>query len=294
MKKVAVFVMITLLCFTLYGCKSKAVKETEQAIDAIGIVTLESEAAIRQAQKMYEFLTDGEKVKVSNRMVLADALETYAAAVAAYQEEQLQKQREEIVSIYTALKEAADLLDKQGTDLYEAWRVAIYDSEEFEGSNLNGAMKHLKSELFLSYEELLDGAACVLTETILGGNWADKPETDKQKSRDSAATGTLFWFCSGKIPAACVLTVGAAYRLNGSVETIENALHMYQEKKPLLYVPGTDDAIWEHMEQLYVSIAAYLDYCQNPTGSFDQSSETINGYRTEIRNAISRLDGVIA
>jgi hypothetical protein len=129
MKKVAVFVMITLLCFTLHGCKSKAVKETEQAIDAIGIVTLESEAAIRQAQKMYEFLTDGEKVKVSNRMVLADALETYAAAVAAYQEEQLQKQREEIVSIYTALKEAADLLDKQGTDLYEAWRVAIYDSE---------------------------------------------------------------------------------------------------------------------------------------------------------------------
>lgn len=273
--------------------KSQAVKDTEAAIAAIGEVTVESEAAIKWAEKLYGILSDKEKAKVENRMLLADAQEAYEQAVADYEKEQKSQRIETVKAVYTALKQAYETVDQHGSDLYEAWRLGIYDKEEFQGSNLNGAMKHLQSELFVSYEDLLSGAAYTLNEKVFGGKWDTITEESKKKNKEAVATGTLFLFCADSIPAACVNTVAGAYLLNGSVEAVQTALELYTEEAELLKQGNDMKKEIEYLEKLYIGIAAYLDFCQSPTGSFNQCAETLTGFRTAVRDSIAYLDAAL-
>lgn len=72
--------LITLtLCFILTGCKGKAVQKTEERINAIGSVSLESEDSIRSARSEYDTLKDKDKEKVENYAVLEYAEKELAA-----------------------------------------------------------------------------------------------------------------------------------------------------------------------------------------------------------------------
>ena len=74
MKKAIALVLTLAMCLSLCACgKSKAVKDVEDAIDAIGEVSLDSEAAIAKAEYMYEFLTESEQAQVENKAILAEA-----------------------------------------------------------------------------------------------------------------------------------------------------------------------------------------------------------------------------
>lgn len=83
MKKViAFFLTIFMLCLSLCSCgKSKAVKNVEDLIGAIGVVSADSEAAVAAAEKAYSELTEKEKETVENAAVLTEAKKTLEIAL---------------------------------------------------------------------------------------------------------------------------------------------------------------------------------------------------------------------
>lgn len=83
MKKViAIFLTIFMLCLSLCSCgKSKAVKNVEDLIGSIGVVSADSEAAVAAAEKAYSELTEKEKETVENATVLTEAKKTLEIAL---------------------------------------------------------------------------------------------------------------------------------------------------------------------------------------------------------------------
>lgn len=79
MKRVFCFFLCVVLCFSLCACKSKEVKATEAAIEAIGEVTLDSEELIVTAEDLYNALVPEDQEQVENYDLLLDARETYDA-----------------------------------------------------------------------------------------------------------------------------------------------------------------------------------------------------------------------
>lgn len=78
MKKAVIFIVSIVLCVSLCVCgKSEAVKSAEDAISAIGEVSVDSGDAIANAEKLYGILTDTEKEKVENRLTLVEAREQF-------------------------------------------------------------------------------------------------------------------------------------------------------------------------------------------------------------------------
>ena len=90
MKKAISLLLVLTMCLSLCACgKSKAAQEAQDAIAAIGTVTLDSEEAILYAEKLYGILTDNEKESVENRLTLVDAREEYDRLVQEAIEEEL-------------------------------------------------------------------------------------------------------------------------------------------------------------------------------------------------------------
>lgn len=113
MKKILIFVLISIMTVSLAGCgKSKAAIAAEEAISAIGTVTLDSETLITEAEKLYGILTEDEKETVENRIELVNAREQYDALVLAQIEaEEKARAEAELAKITAALPEARKLLD---------------------------------------------------------------------------------------------------------------------------------------------------------------------------------------
>lgn len=78
MKQVLSILLALVVCLPLCACgKSQAVKDVEDAIQAIGVVSSDSEEAILKAERMYEYLTESEKSQVENKGTLAEARYAY-------------------------------------------------------------------------------------------------------------------------------------------------------------------------------------------------------------------------
>lgn len=72
-KRTLVAALSLALCGTLAGCTPSEVSDTVAAIDAIGEVTIESQAAIESANEKYEALSDEYKEQVDNYATLEEA-----------------------------------------------------------------------------------------------------------------------------------------------------------------------------------------------------------------------------
>lgn len=78
MKKTTICILCVLMCLVLCACgKSEAVKNTEAAIEAIGTVTLDSGAAIEEAENLYAALPEEEKEQVENYELLLTSRDEY-------------------------------------------------------------------------------------------------------------------------------------------------------------------------------------------------------------------------
>ena len=69
-KSTTAILLAFVLCLALTGCKSKAVQRTEDKINDIGSVSIDSEAAIRAARAEYDDLKEKDQEKVENYPVL--------------------------------------------------------------------------------------------------------------------------------------------------------------------------------------------------------------------------------
>lgn len=279
-------VLCALILLCLAGCgKTEAVKAAELAIEGIGSVSIESGEAIEHAQKLYDILTDDEKAMVDNRILLAEAVESYEQILA-------EQARNTLEAAYDELSKAYDIADRFGSDLYEAWRVGIQDKEQFKGANLNGSLKFLASNLFLSYDDLLEGACCAYSD-MWGGDWNEKPDEDKQKIRDTIATGTLFYFSQNNIYVSCVNCVRFGYELNGSTAEADECIMKAGTAIASIDKSLVDERLLDSFEELKSSLLSLLEFCMEPTGSFNQCGETINDYRNTIRSCMSSIEGAM-
>lgn len=246
MKKIVAFLLAVALCLSVSGCgKSKAAKEAEAAIDAIGEVTIDSGDAIANAEKLYNILTDGEKADVDNRLVLVEAKEAFA---------QLQGEiiYENAKNAYEKLNEVAALCIAGMDDIYGAWYFGIYkasDASYFLYSKFAAETPHLTADE-------LEAAADAMgyTESMVKNSWEK-----------------------------CVLVAEGAIAIRGDYDTIEAAMLEAENILQELTSTYDDYTYYPKLKDYYAAVSSYVNFFVSPTGSFKQLADTVKEFENNIR-----------
>lgn len=85
---------------------------------------------------------------------------------------------------------------------------------------------------------------------------------------------------------SCVNLVTTAYSQNGRFEALNAEL---TEAKEALKVVGEQFPNYQSLMEFYSKTASYFEFAKNPTGSFEQLSETISEYENSLRNCANTL-----
>ena len=139
----------------------------------------------------------------------------------------------------------------------------------------------LASELSLSEDDITKGIASVLVTVGV---------SESAEEVDSAIVDKIFSLLEDDMFSLCVEIVKEAYVANGTVEEIKGHL---DEAKAQMKELSEDYSDYEHYPNLkgyYTTTSSFFDFCQNPTGSFEQVKTTINDYKNEARNYINDLN----
>ncbi len=185
---------------------------------------------------------------------------------------------------YDKITIAYEITESFGSDVYEAWRLGIFESDEI----LDNGIEYLASELSLSEDDLREGVAYALIVNVMGEDWNEAPEDSKQEYKELA--DGAFNLMEDDLFTFCVYVVTGAYITNGTVEKAQMAL---DEAKTLMKELSEKFSDYEHYPNLkgyYTTTSSFFDFCQNPTGSFEQVKDTINDYKNEARDYMNDLN----
>ncbi len=277
MKKISIVLLAMLMVISMAACGgsesggdtpassapqvSAAVQAAIDAIDDIGTVTVDSEEAIKNAEKLYGILTDSEKSQVTNRLALVEAREAFDVLSA------------EIIfknagDAYRKIAQAAEMCIDGMDDIYSIWRFGIYDADEAYTYNI-----FTKMALETSYtSDELEAAAdnCYVTAS-------------------DCVNGSFLW---GDAWQCCLYVVMQAGDDRGDHTKISELL---KEAEEILKEMGNNYSDYEHyptLKQYYSKVASYAEFYDAPTGSFEQLKGTISDYENEIRTLKSDLEFV--
>ena len=127
-------------------------------------------------------------------------------------------------SAYDSIDIAYDITEQFGSDLYEAWRIGIFEEDEL----LSDGAHYLSQQLNLSEEDIKKGIGYIYATSIVGENWDTVAEEDKTKyyNRDSV----LFKMKEDELFSTCVWVVIYSYKLNGKVDEVQTALNTAKEQ----------------------------------------------------------------
>lgn len=184
---------------------------------------------------------------------------------------------------YDNIDIAYEITEQFGSDIYEAWRLGIYDKDEI----LDDGAKHLATELSVSADEIRAGAAYTIA-TMIGEDWDTMSEEDKENYIDKA--DDMFSVMEDDLFSFCVMAVSNAYVVNGKVEEAQTALDAAKAQMKELSSEYSDYEHYPNLKGYFTTTSSFFDFCQNPTGSFEQVKETVNEYKNEARDYISDLD----
>ena len=184
---------------------------------------------------------------------------------------------------YDNIDIAYEITEQFGSDIYEAWRLGIYDDDEI----LDDGADHLASELSLSADEIRAGVAYTVAG-FLGEDWDTMSEEDKNKYIDNA--DSFFEAMEDDLFSFCVVAVSNAYVVNGKVEEAQTALDAAKAQMKELSSEYSDYEHYPNLKGYFTTTSSFFDFCQNPTGSFEQVKDTVNDYKNEARDYISDLD----
>lgn len=173
---------------------------------------------------------------------------------------------------YENIDTAYEITEQFGSDIYEAWRVGIYDDDEL----LKDGVAHLASEISLSKNEIIAGIALILEEDV---------STITEKTANSC-----FKFFEDDLFQFCVMIVSKAYEANGKADEVQKALNEAKTQMKELSEKYSDYEHYPNLKGYYTTTSSFFDFCQSPTGSFEQVKNTINDYRNDARDYISDLD----
>jgi len=181
---------------------------------------------------------------------------------------------------YDNIDIAYEITEQFGSDIYEAWRLGIYDDDEV----LENGAAHLATELSLSADEIRAGAVYVLYQD----EWDTMSEEEKEELIGSA--DRLFSYMEDDLFSFCVMAVSNAYVVNGKVDEAQTALDAAKAQMKELSSEYSDYEHYPNLKGYFTTTSSFFDFCQNPTGSFEQIKETVNNYKNEARDYISDLD----
>ena len=184
---------------------------------------------------------------------------------------------------YDNIDIAYEIVEQFGSDIYEAWRLGIYDDDEI----IDGGANYLAKELSLSADEIRAGVAYTVA-ALLGEDWDEMSDADKKKYIDKA--DNFFEAMEDDLFSFCVTSVSNAYILNGKVEEAQAALNAAKAQMKDLSAEYSDYEHYPNLKGYFTTTNSFFDFCQNPTGSFEQVKDTINNYKNEARDYISDLD----
>ena len=170
---------------------------------------------------------------------------------------------------YDNINLAYESTETIGTDIYEAWRLGIFEKDEM-------SIDLLASELSLSEDEITKGIALLLG--------------DSEEEMDSVAANVIFSFFEDDMFSLCVEIVKNAYVANGTVEEIQGHLDEAKEQMKELSEEYSDYEHYPNLKGYYTTTNSFFDFCQNPTGSFEQVKTTINDYKNEARDYVNDLN----
>ena len=181
---------------------------------------------------------------------------------------------------YENIDMAYEITEQFGSDIYEAWRLAIYDDEEI----IDNGADYLASELSLSADEIRTGAVYTVYE--------DEWDTMSDEEKDELIAESDLYFCifEDDLFEFCVETVVNAYVVNGKVKEAQTALDAAKAHMKELSAEYSDYEHYPNLKSYFTTTSSFFAFCQNPTGSFEQLKETINKYNNEARDYISDLD----
>lgn len=254
-KKIVLLLLCVCVTMSICACgKSEATKNAEEAIESIGTVTLESLEKIENAEKLYGILTDAEKEKVENRLLLVEARETYDKL----QEEEskrVQEANQEVIYekaklAYDNLAAMAEVCSLGMDSVYSAWYFGIYQAD---GYNPSGIFTKLGSETGLSSSKL---------ETAASNLGYDKYNMDDWQH--------------------CVLTVLQVYVDAGIISEMETDLVEINDTLHELNATYSDTKYYPLLVEYYGKVSAYYEFFKSPTGSFSELSGNISSYENDI------------
>lgn len=184
---------------------------------------------------------------------------------------------------YDNVSAAYEITEKYGNDIYETWRIAIYEKEEL----IENGVSYLTDDISLSENGLIDGFAATIAEA-LSMNWDTISDEEKNTCREIADDSLEIM--KDNLFSFCIQSVNAAYKLNGSADKATSALESAKTQMKDLSTEFSDYEHYPNLKGYYTTTKSFFEFCQNPTGSFEQVKETINNYRNEARDYISDLD----
>lgn len=186
---------------------------------------------------------------------------------------------------YDNIDIAYEITEQFGSDLYEAWRLGIYEDEAV----LEDGAKHLATELSLSEEEIRIGAAYHIATYIYDENWDELSDEEKETYIEEDSD-IYFTFYEEDLFSACVWCVTDAYIANGKVKEAQTALDAAKAQMKELGQEYSDYEHYPNLKGYYTTTSSFFEFCNEPTGSFEQVKDTINDYKNDARDYISDLD----
>lgn len=157
MKRIISLLLVLALCLPLCACgKSKAVSNVESLIGAIGEVTVDSEAALVEAEEAYKVLTEKEKEAVENYADLVSARTVLDKAL------EIEQFRQSILGEWVAIDSDTSIIsfDENGNCLFEDFTTTY----ETDGERIFVSI--LGMEFSFTLEEDEDGILHLSSEEV--------------------------------------------------------------------------------------------------------------------------------
>ena len=178
---------------------------------------------------------------------------------------------------YDNVNSAYKITEKYGSDIYAAWRLGIYEKKDL---RKNGCST-MAEELSLTEDEIAAGAAYTAAK-LVGKDWDSLSEEKKENYIGRA--DKYFSNFEDEMFTWCVELTSNAYIVNGKVEEVQKYL---DEAKTQMKELSNDYSDYEHYPALkgyYTTTSSFFDFCQNPTGSFEQLKTTVEDYKSTARD----------
>lgn len=159
------------------------------------------------------------------------------------------------------------------SDIYEAWNLGVNHRSSYDSDS---EFKDFADEMSIERKYIEQAIAELLgKETFSSGDWSMMP-----------------YLYNGSYFSAWVSIISKAYECSGQVAQIEAKLNDAMALMKELDNKYSDYTHYPTLKNYFTNTIAFLDFCRNPEGSFDQVVETFNTYRNNAREYFFDLNYV--